>query len=1543
MPSRRPVKSRAVRKTRPRSVHKARPRPARKPAGWWDQQRSRILAVWNRWRAQLEAQPEWLWLAAILLAAALLRFLRPDWYVDRQFHPDERWIFGVVSQLSYPQEPTGLQYGTFPMYVLAMIKDAVSTVAGWFGHFDSNRFVIWAGRMLSGFFDLGTIVFTFLLGRRLAPRGQGTWVGLLAAAFLSFTVLNVQMARFFVVDVPLGFLVAATLYWSVRLASEGGRKAYVLTGVFLGLAAATKTSAAPLAVSVILGHGFGLLQAPPAARRQRWQDLAWAVGAGALSFFLAMPHALLDWDKFWTNQNEQRRILVTGVADVPYNRQYLKTLPYIYFIKQLLMYTVGWTLGLAGLLAFAAYPAIGVVQSARLAFRRQWQALRALLLRHGSWWIVLGFALVYFGLIGVSFAKFNRYLLPLTPVFALLASHALLSLRQRLPTGWPKQAAAAIIGLALAGTVLWALAFTSIYRHEHPWIAASRWIQQELPAMVQENGLARPLAVLNEEWGDDLPTHVPGLTPKAFRMNKLAIQEPDTPRKREMILQALAANDLIVMADTRAHAVYRRLPERYPINAAYYELMFEGRLGFKLAAEFKNYPSLFGREFADDAADESFTLYDHPHVYLFRRQSPPLAPEEQARRLDERVVEIQRRVAEKVPARVQAPKPAAVKPAAGELPTVVNANIGEPQGRPVFVLGRLNGFTASLAWLLLVEFIGLLALPLCLSLFPRLPDSGLALAKIIGTLVFTWVVWMLVSAGLARHLQGTSALVLLLLAGASLLWAYHRRVEIREFLRLRGREWLVAEAVFLAVFVLYLLTKLYNPDIKNPYGQGYNGGGEPMGVTFLSAVYHSLHFPPYDPWLSGYSINYYYYGQMILGILAKLIGVPPQWSYQICLSLLFALTFTGVYGLGLALTGKRRWGLVAAGAAMLAGNLHTFFYLMEPFNRAWHVGDIFTNLGRTFGDALRHAGRFEFIWNPTRLIKGTINEMPWFSFLYGDLHAHIIAMPYSLPLIAWGMNLLSPSRERSLLLEAPGRTGTERGLAFFVTALTLGALSAINTWNFPPYALLCLGVLAAKTFQERKGRAARVFPWAELGEAGLAWLRLVVGGLALMFFFHWNFKPQSTSLAWVNPAVRTPLKEFLEFFGLVVFLAVTFWAQQLVPQAQRQLKQWGWASRSRLAWWERLQRVAATVWARHPLALYAALSGLVVLVVLLMFDQVLLAVLSLLLLAAVYSLGWQPLSPQLRLTMLLAVLGLAVVWGCELVHVRDFMGVGGDMSRMNTVFKFYMVVWIYFALVAASLLARLFPGTREEGKRWQELFGRGRWWRLLLLGLGVLALWAAANYFQETESWPWLAWVLAASLLGAPLAWALWPRPAWSRAVWAGVLAAVVLVAALYAPVSVYDRMRLCSAFKRPTLDGFAYLRNLLSSEAPALEWLRQNVDRTEVVLEAPGVRGYNCFDTRVAIFTGLPTLIGWVGQEEQMRYHPELTASHTRDADTIYSTLDVGQALKLMRRYRVKYVFVGENERRAYSGAGLEKFSRLLDLVYDQQGVRIYRVPGGQ
>ncbi|NTV52727.1 MAG: hypothetical protein HGA76_06925, partial [Candidatus Firestonebacteria bacterium] len=636
------------------------------------------------------------------------------------------------------------------------------------------------------------------------------------------------------------------------------------------------------------------------------------------------------------------------------------------------------------------------------------------------------------------------------------------------------------------------------------------------------------------------------------------------------------------------------------------------------------------------------------------------------------------------------------------------------------------------------------------------------------------------------------------------------------------------------------------------------------------------------------------------------------------------------------------------------GNLHALFYLLEPLNRGTLFNNGLAGLTAWVQETWRHAGRFEFMWNPTRLIKGTINEMPWFSFLYGDLHAHIIAIPYSLPLIGWGLNVLSQApRARDRFPEAGGDTPWERGWSAFLAALTLGALSAINTWNFPPYALLVLMILTARAYrnQTKPGWA-----WKPLGAAALAWLRVAVGGLLLLFFFHRNFIPNSTSLAFVNPEVRTTLKDFMVFFALAIFAISSFWAQEIYPSLAAWLQKLGGKPRARAAGWEPWVRGAQTLWHRYPALVYVAGTLALCVTVLLIFGQVLLTVLTVMLLLGLYVVVVRPLDAPALLALLLAELGFAVVWGCEWVHVKDFMGVGGDMSRMNTVFKFYMVVWIFFALALTAGLHRVLapatvPETRTRAKTkavqakktakkipvsggfLRSAHGRRNLW---LGAAGMVVLWAWANFFQVNTEWPWLTLLLFAGLLVVP--WLQAARPQMFRGVWTWVLAAVLFGVGLYPPISLYNRLRLCSEFKNPTLNGEAYLDRMNPGDARALSWINENITATDVVLEAPGRQGYNCFDTRVAIFTGQPTLIGWIGEEEQMRYNDALTSARVSDANWIFGSPDAGQAQALMQRYRVKYVYVGANEKKAYPLIYLEKFRKFMDVVYDFDGVTIYQ-----
>ncbi|RIK34079.1 MAG: hypothetical protein DCC52_01580 [Chloroflexi bacterium] len=192
----------------------------------------------------------WLVLALILLLAAYFRWTGLAWDNGYLFHPDERQIALIISKLQPPDtlaaffspdsslNPKFFAYGSLPIYLLrALIPFAPPTqIVGPWADDQLARGILF-GRWLSGLFDLGTIVLTFLLGR----RAYSARVGLFAAACVAFTALHIQLAHFYAVDTLLTFFVMATLYAAFRLAeTENARDARnwrALCGILFGLRA----------------------------------------------------------------------------------------------------------------------------------------------------------------------------------------------------------------------------------------------------------------------------------------------------------------------------------------------------------------------------------------------------------------------------------------------------------------------------------------------------------------------------------------------------------------------------------------------------------------------------------------------------------------------------------------------------------------------------------------------------------------------------------------------------------------------------------------------------------------------------------------------------------------------------------------------------------------------------------------------------------------------------------------------------------------------------------------------------------------------------------------------------------------------------------------------------------------------------------------------------------------------------------------------------------------------------------------------------------
>ncbi|MBK9613712.1 phospholipid carrier-dependent glycosyltransferase [Candidatus Amarobacter glycogenicus] len=206
-------------------------------------------------------------------------------------------------------------------------------------------------RALTGLVDLGTIVFVFLLGRRV----YGTAVGLLAAAFLALNVMHIQLAHFFTVDPYLTFFTVGTIYFisdfGFRISDSGAdlsfprpipraRLSFLLAAVFAGLAVGTKFSAVLLFVPL----GVGSCRC--------WRTVVALVGngrAGSLSRLLShQSPAVLDWScevvtpamsvgpltipeinwaSCYLDNITAQSVMVGGGGDIPFTRQYEGTLP----------------------------------------------------------------------------------------------------------------------------------------------------------------------------------------------------------------------------------------------------------------------------------------------------------------------------------------------------------------------------------------------------------------------------------------------------------------------------------------------------------------------------------------------------------------------------------------------------------------------------------------------------------------------------------------------------------------------------------------------------------------------------------------------------------------------------------------------------------------------------------------------------------------------------------------------------------------------------------------------------------------------------------------------------------------------------------------------------------------------------------------------------------------------------------------------------------------------------------------------------------------
>lgn len=590
-------------------------------------------------------------LVLVILGIGLsLRLYQLSWDGGYLFHPDERQMMIVTDQVSFPWppdwelllspsspwNPSFFAYGSLPIYLLRLCTDLVGHVFEGTSTLDAMYIV---GRVLSALFDTGTVYLIYRLGGKLYSEQTG----LVAALLVSLTVLHIQLSHFYAVDTLLTFFVVLTVLLSVDAVRRPSLRQSVAMGIACGMALATKISAAPLLATIFLAWLFGALISVRDGLSRGSAKLAshpWLrallgcslTGLVALvTFIVCEPYALIDMVSF-SMDVVQESYMARGVADIPYTRQYIGTLRYLYPAWQAMVWSMGIPLGLAGF----SSALVAVVQVAVLIRRRQWVQAGGLVLPHSWVWSC-------FAVVGSFHAKFLRYMLPLIPFLCLWAAWALVSLVRGRGGRSRLRKALGIVGLAivLVATSLYAVAFLNVYRQDHPWIQATVWLCENLPQWSR---------VMIEHWDDPLPLiqGTDGLQCYGdYEFIEFQGYDPDDTAKLDHLLAGLDRSDYVILSTNRLYNTIPRLPERYPLTSRYYELLLGEQLGYELVYYSAVYPQLFGVRLVNDTfsdpdlplprmlaegeaghmsinlgrADESFTVYDHPKPLVFRKTS----------------------------------------------------------------------------------------------------------------------------------------------------------------------------------------------------------------------------------------------------------------------------------------------------------------------------------------------------------------------------------------------------------------------------------------------------------------------------------------------------------------------------------------------------------------------------------------------------------------------------------------------------------------------------------------------------------------------------------------------------------------------------------------------------------------------------------------------------------------------------------------------------------------------------------------------------------
>jgi YYY domain-containing protein len=576
----------------------------------------------------------------------------------------------------------------------------------------------------------------------------------------------------------------------------------------------------------------------------------------------------------------------------------------------------------------------------------------------------------------------------------------------------------------------------------------------------------------------------------------------------------------------------------------------------------------------------------------------------------------------------------------------------------------VDWFTLTLTWYLMTLLVTVAIAPLALWLCRGLTDRGASVARPIAVLAMVWPVWLLASIGSGfvpfSRVSLWVSLVLIAIVGWVLAWrgGLVDRTAIRHLL--------IAEAGFLFLFALFVWFHGYGPQIMDQE--------KPGDMMMLASSMRATQMPPNDAWMAGDTINYYYLGYVLWAAIGKMVGAAPAEAFNLALASVFGMV--GVAATGLAGNIVGHW--FGERIARVAGVLGLLFVVLV--GTPWAA---FTALGNW---SLQWTAFFfdpGIGWGASRVIHDVItvppdtiiSEFPAFSFILGDLHPHLLALPYTITAltISWALAQWSPvsGDAHHADLDEQLKLAWTLVARIAVSGAIVGALYAMNSWDMPTYLLItAVGLLVGLWHYPVRTRITGLIALAL--SSVLAWLPFYVAFKAPTIQGQTGIAGAVQGIPVVGGILasvvgyqgeRTSAGEYLSVFGFVWVIALVLIA---------------------IEFWNR-RRVAS-----DSLSQKTAIGAAVILILgALLIPAPVVALAGLPIVAVIILIQRDPRLTASNVALALFGFGFAITILPEFFYLADIFN-----NRMNTIFKLYYQVWLLMAIASAISIVVVWSSLR---------------------------------------------------------------------------------------------------------------------------------------------------------------------------------------------------------------------------------------------------------